>query len=500
MFLRQKIPSTLLALICGLYMGFDCAADNLQQDRVFMGTGIKIGEVSPNSAIIWTRLTKIAEPDTAGIKFMDFSKKEFLENKNISDEQKGPGGGFASQLPEGVFLAEAEGAVPGTTGEVRLTYMEKGKENAKKVMGWSPVKENRDFTRHFTLDGLKPATEYSLIVEGRKNGSSPVTAFVKSFFLTASDKNQPQRVLFTVVTGTRYDSRDDKKSGHKFYPSMLKLEPNFFVHTGDNVYYDHRNPYVTHIDLARFSWNRMFGLPNTRDFLNKVPAYFMKDDHDSWPSMPGEMGVFTYEQGLQVYDEQVPMSDKKHYRTFRWGKDLQIWLVEVRDYRSPNHDPDGPDKTMWGKEQIDWFKKTVGESDATFKVLISPTPMVGPDHLWKAEKSDNHADKMWSHEGDMLREFISNQKNMYFICGDRHWQYISKDKKTGMLEYCSGPSTDAHATTMKNPDRSMHLYYRPKGGFLSVTIDRIDGVPTATFRHHGVTGHIHNEDIRVAEK
>jgi len=505
MFLRQKISSTLLALVCGLYMSFDCAADSLQQGRVFMGTGIKIGEVSPNSAIIWTRLTKIPEPDTAGIKFMDFSEKEFLENLTISDEQNGPGGGFASQLPDGVFLAEAEGAVPGTTGEVRLTYMEKRKENAKKVMGWSPVKENRDFTRRFTLDGLKPATEYSLIVEGRKNGSSPVTAFVKSSFLTASDKNQPQRVLFTVVTGTRYGSRDDKKSGHKFYPSMLKLKPNFFVHTGDNVYYDHLNPYVTHIDLARFSWNRMFGLPNTRDFLNNVPSYFMKDDHDSWdndcwPSMPGEMGVFTYEQGLQVYDEQVPMSDKKHYRTFRWGKDLQIWLVEVRDYRSPNHDPDGPAKTMWGKEQIDWFKKTVGESDATFKVLISPTPMVGPDHLWKADKSDNHADKMWSHEGDMLREFISKQKNMYFICGDRHWQYISKDKKTGMLEYCSGPSTDAHATTMKNPDRSMHLYYRPKGGFLSVTINRIDGVPTAIFRHHGVTGHIHNEDIRVAER
>ena len=39
------------------------------------------------------------------------------------------------------------------------------------------------------------------------------------------------------------------------------------------------------------------------------------------------------------------------YRTFRWGKDLQIWLVEGRDFRSPNNMPDGPDKTIWGAEQ-----------------------------------------------------------------------------------------------------------------------------------------------------
>ncbi len=30
-------------------------------------------------------------------------------------------------------------------------------------------------------------------------------------------------------------------------------------------------------------------------------------------------------------------------RTFRWGKTLQIWLVEGRDYRSPNNMPDGPE-------------------------------------------------------------------------------------------------------------------------------------------------------------
>jgi alkaline phosphatase D len=489
-------------LMCLFFMGAACGTVT---ENVYMGNGIKIGEVSQNSAIIWTRLTKTPEPNNPGIKFSDFEPGEFIKDTTLSAQQMGPDGGFTSQLPAGVKLAQAEGAVPGISGEVRLTYMEMGTENTKQVVDWQPVDPERDFTRQFHLDGLQPATQYSVVVDGRKHSSGPATATLDGSFSTAADKEQSRKVTFTVVTGTRYDSRDAGMQGHHFYTSMSKLKPTFFVHTGDIVYYDHVDPYVTHIDLARFSWNRMFGLPNTRDFLKHVPAYFMKDDHDSWdndcwPSMPGEMGLFTYEQGVRVFDEQVPVSDRRHYRTFRWGKDLQIWLVEVRDYRSPNHDPDGPDKTMWGKTQIFWFKDTVERSDATFKILLSPTPIVGPDHLWKATKTDNHADKGWSYEGDMLRNFISSQKNMYFICGDRHWQYISKHEKTGMLEYCSGPSTDAHATTIENPDRAMHLYYRPEGGFLAVTIDRIDEVPTAVFRHYNVLGELQNEDIRVAVK
>jgi len=54
---------------------------------------------------------------------------------------------------------------------------------------------------------------------------------------------------------------------------------------------------------------------------------------------------------------------------------LQIWLVEGRDFRSPNTITDCPDKSIWGKEQKEWLKKTLLESDAIFKLLISPTPI-----------------------------------------------------------------------------------------------------------------------------
>jgi alkaline phosphatase D len=155
--------------------------------------------------------------------------------------------------------------------------------------------------------------------------------------------------------------------------------------------------------------------------------------------------------------------------------------------------PDGPDKTIWGDKQKQWFFDTVRKSDATFRILISPTPIVGPD---RGNKNDNHANKGFKHEGDELCAFIGKQKNMFVVCGDRHWQYVSVDSETGVREYSCGPTTDAHAGGFSAKQRSpMHRYLKIKGGFLSVTVDRVDGVPAIAFRHHGVDGTVYNEDV-----
>lgn len=132
----------------------------------------------------------------------------------------------------------------------------------------------------------------------------------------------------------------------------------------------------------------MNSLPNNVAFYQNVPCYFMKDDHDTWmndchaATKTKFMGEFTFKQGAALFKQQVPHSEKS-YRTFRWGKDVQIWLFDGRDYRKPNEMPDGPDKTIWGKEQMAWFKETYKSSDATFKILISPTPIIGPDRPQK---------------------------------------------------------------------------------------------------------------------
>ena len=89
---------------------------------------------------------------------------------------------------------------------------------------------------------------------------------------------------------------------------------------------------------------------------------------------------------------------------------------------------------------------------------------------------------------------------MFIVCGDRHWQYVSVDPKTGVREYSCGPTTDKHASGFSEDQRSdMHQYLKIKGGFLRAEVSRVDGKPQIAFRHHSVTGEVYNEDIQIEE-
>lgn len=470
-------------------------AESARSAPPYQANGVKVGEVTQDSAIVWTRLTQNPTRVDDGPEWVQ-GKRAQVPGKSKDSKKKGPII-HGSQLPEGATIDQVEGAVPGASGEVRLVYCAKAPSRIPTETVWAAVTADSDFAHQFRLNNLLPNTEYVYRVECRGAADGPAGPTVEGSFKTAPAADDPARVVFTVVTGQAYNDRDCDE-GYKAYASMLALEPSFFVHTGDILYYDGAHPVAQDVAQARHHWHRMYSLPSVVEFHRYVSSYFIKDDHDAWqndcwPTMENDkMGRFTFEEGLGIFREQVPMGELT-YRTVRWGKDLQVWMVEGRDFRSANTDPDGPEKTIWGPKQKEWFKRTVSRSDATFRVLISPTPMVGPD---RDNKADNHSNKAFAHEGDELRKFIASEKNMVTNCGDRHWQYVSVHPGSGVKEYSCGPISDQHAGGWKQEDyrESFHSYLNVTGGFLSGTVERIDGVPTLTFRHHGVDGKVLNED------
>jgi len=470
------------------------AADKAAQPP-YQACGVKVGEVMQTSAIIWTRLTRNPERFNDGVRLTKGKEKKAKAAGEGGEEKA-----VDQPLPKGLTPDDLEGAAPGAPGEVRVVYKGSDAGGAKET-AWMAVDRGRDFTRQFVLNDLKPNTEYVFRVECRAGARGPTGSTVEGHFKTAPAPDDPARVVFTVVTGQDYGDLDNPR-GYKIYPVMLHVKPSFFVNTGDITYYDGSPPWATNIALAHYHWQRMYSLPNLVEFHRQVPSYFIKDDHDTWqddcwPTMKNKkMGDFTFKQGQAIFLEQFPMGERT-YRTIRWGKDLQIWLVEGRDFRSANSAPDGPNKTIWGAEQKAWFKRTVQESDATFRVLISPTPLVGPD---RENKNDNHANKGFKHEGDELRRFIAGQKNMVIACGDRHWQYVSVDPETGAREYSCGPVSNEHAGGWRQDRREPpHRYLNVTGGFLAGTVERIGGKPTLTFDHYSVDGKVLNDDRLMAE-
>ncbi len=466
----------------------------------YQANGVKVGEVTPTSAIVWTRLTREPERRNDGTAWRAPKLVDGLEGpRNARKVGIVPG----SQMPEGRTLDDMDGAVPGAPGEVRVVVQsDEDPAAAAASTPWAAVDPQRDFTRQFALGGLRPDTRYRFRVECRAGSDAAPGPTVEGSFRTAPRPDEPARVVFTVVTGQGYHDRDCP-GGYKAYPAMLALEPSFFVHTGDIVYYDSPRPVAQNAAQARHHWHRTYSLPTVVEFHRQVPSYFIKDDHDTWqddcwPAMQNKlMGEFTFDEGKAIFLEQVPMGEST-YRTVRWGKDLQVWMVEGRDFRSPNPMPDGPEKTIWGEKQKQWFKETVDRSDATFRVLISPTPLVGPD---RSTKADNHSNKAFTHEGNELRDFIAGRKNTFVACGDRHWQYVSVDPDSGVREYSCGPISDEHAGGWSQDQfiATHHKYLNVIGGFLSIAVERVEGKPTIVFRHHGVDGKVLNEDRIAAD-
>ena len=442
---------------------------------VHLADGIKIGEVTDRSAIVWVRLTATAERNAAG--------------------RAWPEG--ADALPADADLGEMVDAVRGAAGEVRLTWWMDQQGAPRESSPWVKVDPARDFTHQFQLDGtLAPGQRYGLLVEGRAGEEAAPQCRMEGALRTAPAAGAAAPGRFTVVTGQSYLRRDDPARGHRIYGHMLALDPDFFVHTGDVVYHDKPGPFAKSPELARYKWNRIYAMPLQREFHARVPSWFMTDDHDvlkndCWPGQ--RYGDLSWDEGLAIYREQTPTGPRP-YRRVRWGKDLEVWFVEGREFRSPNRMDDGPEKSIWGAEQKAWFKETFAASDATFRVLVSSTPIVGPD---RSSKKDNHANAAFRHEGDELRAFLASQPNAYVICGDRHWQYVSEDPVSGVREYSCGPTTDKHAGGFSQKNRSdAHRYLKVCGGFLEVSLEYEDGAPSLAFRHRAVDGSLNHEDRR----
>lgn len=461
----------------------------------YLAQGELVGEVTPTGAIVRTRLTLRPQPNPG---------------RAAPKWTKDAPAVWTADLPEGV---------PGAPGRVRIHYAAGQDTGAAlatqsadppdalpgaKTTEWQTVDEKTDYSAQFRLAGLRPGTRHHYRAECAPLAGGRARLGPVGSFQTAPAPEARAAVTFCVITGQAMRSRDleapGRPGGFQSYVSMAKLRPHFLVCTGDSVYYDNDGIWALDEAVARHHWNRLYALPTVRGLFRVASGYWEKDDHDyrwddCWPSqrVPGKLGSrITDEMGRRLFRQAVPMGELT-YRTFAWGKGLQIWLVEGRDYRSSNRLRDRlvdgkVVKTIWGPPQKAWLKKTLAASTCRYKVLISPTPLIGPD---RAAKADNHANKRGFHlEG---REFLAwaaenVPQGLYIICGDRHWQYHSVDPQTKVQEFSCGPISDRHAGGSPGMDPAIQKYHRVTGGFLSVAVEPAGSDWKITFRHHRPDG------------
>lgn len=473
---------SLLSLLL-ILIACDSSTSSTNTDR-FLGQGLLVGEITDEGALLQTRLT--------------------ASDSLVAGELQGMGG----------VVRFTVGETPELQGAPLL------------LSPWLAARSIHDFTVRYELTGLKPDQRYYYLAEYGPNESETQRSRVGTFRTNAgATKRAP--FSFAVVTGmnyyhfhsgnynaaTRYQG-PDKALGYPALETIARFSPDYFIATGDNVYFDHpaekgflraqeqgKNPLpglfggkeVTDEAGMRRKYHVQFVQPRFRDLFLQVGTYWEKDDHDYRinDSDPYTDFPISHKLGVKNFREQLPVvrqgdETSPTYRTHRLSRDAQIWLLEGRDYRSANEMEDGPQKTIWGETQKAWLKETLLASDATFKFIISPTPMVGPDDAYK---SDNHVNPAgFRHEGDAFFAWLTENgfldKNLYFICGDRHWQYHAVHP-SGFEEFSTGALVDANSRAGRlagdpkstDPDTLIEQRYiqgtqeQASGGFLLVDVD-----------------------------
>jgi alkaline phosphatase/alkaline phosphatase D len=442
----------MIASLCWLAVSLDAMA----------AQGMMVGEVTPSSAFVQVRLT-------------------------------------ASGL--------VDGDVPGAQGVVKFILSAEGSSSF--VTQVVRADAEGDFIARAAFSGLSPETLYecrSRIGASLDSLRPGPSARFRTLGGAASDRD----VRFVVVTGMNYAKYHaagatpgaDKNVGFPALAAILERQPDFLVGTGDNVYYD--RPAGTRartVGEMRQKWHEQFVQSRFVELFASVPAYWMVDDHDYRINDCDNTGGYqpSPERAQKVMFEQLPMPSDKPYRTLRVSRDLQIWITENRMYRSPNKAPDGPDKTIWGAEQKEWLKRTLLASDAKQKLLISPTPMIGPDDAYKKDNHANHGG--FRYERDEFFFWLKESgvaDGFAIICGDRHWQYHSVDP-SGIEEFSCGALVDANARLGRvpgdknstDPDALIvqpYLQKKASGGFLEVVLSGGE-LAVAWFDENGVLLH-----------
>ncbi|MER5461863.1 alkaline phosphatase D family protein [Streptomyces sp. NPDC002668] len=280
------------------------------------------------------------------------------------------------------------------------------------------VGADTDFTGRTALRGL-PAGEqvhYRVTLADPEDPRRTGEPVYGTFRTAPAKRREGVRFLWSGdIAGQGWGINPDI-GGYRAYDEMRRLDPDFFLCSGDTIYADGViEPSVTLPDgriwrnitteeksrvaqtLADFRGNFRYNLldENVRRFNAQVPTVAQWDDHEvrnNW--YPGQIlddpryteknvNVLA-ERSRRAFGEYFPVStlaaagrEGRVHRVVRHGPLLDVFVLDMRSYRnanSPGRQPDD-EQGILGAEQLAWLKRELSRSRAVWKVIASDMPL-----------------------------------------------------------------------------------------------------------------------------
>lgn len=206
--------------------------------------------------------------------------------------------------------------------------------------------------------------------------------------------------------------------GMKTYATMAGHNPDFFIHSGDTIYadgpmkdevelkdgsvwknvtlIDEKRKVAETLDEFRAQWKYNLMDDHVRAMNATVPTLFQWDDHEvvnNWSDAKDLMADDRYSEKSvhtlaaragRAFHEMTPIrftpaEPGRVYRKISYGPMLDIFFIDLRSYRGPNGPSMEAEMTdasrIFGAEQLDWLKRELATSKATWKVIASDMPI-----------------------------------------------------------------------------------------------------------------------------
>ena len=384
--------------------------------------------------------------------------------------------------------------------------------------------QETDFTLSIPFKGLTPSTAYRYhVLVGSKGEEGQLTearVAARGEFTTLPDAKTSVPVTFAWSgdLGGQHRCRRGA-AGYPIFDVMRAQKLDFFLFLGDTIYSDDVCPSppnepgadFTASTLAEYRARHRYqrGADSLRRFLEWVPVYVMWDDHEVRNNFAGPFDS-QMPAGRQALREYWPIATQpddpsRMYQAVRYGADLELFVLDTRQYRSRNADPDGPNKTMLGAAQLGWLLDSLRTSTAMWKVIATSVPLSIP----KGGGASVPGNDGWAggpdgtgfeRERQVIVDTILGEKlkNVVFIAGDVHYVQANVYDPNGdgtpdFYEFIAGPLAAAQGrmtppSPALKPTTLIHEggYYnfglvRITKSVLEVTV--LDETGTARFSH-----------------
>ena len=187
------------------------------------------------------------------------------------------------------------------------------------------------------------------------------------------------------------------------------------IHMGD-LHYRDWGATTTAADILTQYWTS-FGSAAMAPALAAIPFNYAWDNHD-WggdtsdlTAPAGDLVAAGYRQVIPSYP--LPSSDGRGcFHSWVIGR-VRFIQLDVRSFRTPQAETDGPDKTMLGAEQVAWFKTQLSAPE--------PLKVVCGNYYWRQDNVSSGRWGSYGYEFEQLNAYIQEHDvRVYVLFGDRH--------------------------------------------------------------------------------